>query len=136
MQVNWELRIDTDNVQHVSVAADFLCMDKLKLFCEEFLIGQLDSTNVLNFRDFGQFFCFKNLVSSADKYIASNFSESTSTQGFLSLTKDKVVCLMSRSDLKVKMEEEIFEACKRWVKENSKTRSQSISDLYNKLDLL
>ena len=124
-----QLRVDIGNVQNVSVAADYLCMDKLKLFCEDFLIGQLGAKNVFGLRNFGQFFRFKNLASRADEYIANNFAECISTEEFLSLDKGQVVSLVSRADLKVNLEEEIFEACKTWVKENVKIRSPAMFEL-------
>ena len=46
-----------------------------------------------------------------------------------------MVSLISRSDLQVKIEEEIFEACKRWVNEKIKIRSQSMYELLEQVRL-
>ena len=77
---------------------------RLKLFCKDFMIGQLNESNVFGFNNFGQYFCFKKLVIKADKYIARNFTVSTSTKEFLSLEKDKVVSLITRCDFEVILE--------------------------------
>ena len=69
-----QLRVDVNNVQQVTLAADFLLMDKLKLFCEDFLIEQLHATNVFGFRNFSQKFGLFRLLVTADKLIASNFA--------------------------------------------------------------
>ena len=130
-----QLTVDSSNVQDIIVAADYLRMDDLKLFCEEFMGQQLYTSNALGFHQFGEFFCFKNLLSRADKYIASNFVEITSTKEFLSLDKDRLVTLISRSDLKVKVEEEVFDACKIWMNENSKIRSEIIFEVLQQVRL-
>ena len=57
-----QLKVDIGNGQELSIAADYLRMEKLKLFCEEFMIGQVDDSNVIGFGKFCHKFGFKNLI--------------------------------------------------------------------------
>ena len=129
------LIIDNNNVQEILVAADYFLMPKLKLFCEEFITEQIEPNNTFGVRQFGQRYDSNNLVNKADKTIASNFIESTSGEEFLSLQKNEMVSLISRSDLKVKLEEHVFEACRRWVEHSSDSRSESMFELLQQVRL-
>ena len=96
-------------------------MDNLKLFCVEFLIEQLDTTNAFGVRHLGQHYCASRLVCRSNKFIASNFGEFTYTEHeFLSLDKEEVVALLSRSDLEVKLGECNFIANTFWMKKSSR----------------
>ena len=120
------LTIDNKNVKEILVAADFFLMPELKLFCEEFMIEQLEPYNVFEMCHFGELYHSITLVNIANRFIANNFVESTSGEEFLLLQKNKMICLISRSDLRVKMGENMFEAFRRWVERSSESRSESM----------
>ena len=136
MAYSTQLVVDVNNIEDIVMAADFLLMKKLKLFCEEMLIEQLDNTNVFRFHHLGDRLCLSSLFTIADKFIVNIFAKSTTTEGFLSLGKDKVVALISRSDLQVKLEEDIFESCKFWIEDCHKNRKDSIFELLQKVRLV
>ena len=135
MAYSSQLSVDVNNVKDIAVAADYLLMDKLKLFCENFFIEELDSSKVFGFRHFGLDLCLPNLVIRADKFIASNFAECASGDEFLSLDKDEVVSLISRPDLEVKFEEDIFKSLEAWTNHCSVTRSRHIYELLKQVRL-
>ena len=130
-----QLIVNVNKVQDIVVAADYLLMDKPKLFCEEFLIEELDASNVFGFLHFGLLFNLRKLVVRADKFIACNFVECSSGDEFLSLEKDEVVSLISRSYLEVKSEEDIFKSLKVWINHSFKIRSQSMFELLQQVRL-
>ena len=129
------LTIDNDNVQDFLIAADYFLMPTLKLFCAEFMTEQLSPENVFGVRHFAQHYHSIYLVNKTNKFIASNFVESTSGEEFSSLEKFEVVSLLSRPDLKVQMEEDIFKACRRWVEHSSDSRSKYIFELLQQVRL-
>ena len=129
MAYSKRLTVDITNVQNVFHVAQYLLMDELKVFCENFLIEQLYTVNVFWMRHLGLQFCLKNLFTRADRIIVKNFAETTSTDEFLSLDKYTVISYISRPDLEVKLEEHIFEACKLWVEHDIDSRSTSMCEL-------
>ena len=89
--------------------------NELKHFCEKFLIEQLGVSNAFNFRYFVQYLQLVELVGEADKLIAGKFVETSFDKDFLSLGKEDIFSLVSRSNLQVKREEHVFDAVTRWI---------------------
>ena len=67
------------------------------------LVDQIEANNVFRMRQLGQHYSASNLASKGNLFVARNFAESTSTVEFLSLAKDKVLSLLSRSDIEVNL---------------------------------
>ena len=67
--------ININNVQKVFVTADYLVMSELKLFCELFMIEELNFTNLFVLRSFGQHFHSGYLVNKAVKFNAATLAE-------------------------------------------------------------
>lgn len=79
--------------------------------------------NVLGIRQFADSLACTHLVQSADKYIDYNFSKVSDSEEFLTLNYDELIDLIRRDELNVLTEENIFEACMRWVKYSEDKRS-------------
>ena len=123
------LTVDRNNVESVFIAADYFQNDDLKRFCEEFFVEQLDGSNALNFRKFGKCFHLVNLVKAADKVITRNFLEVVNSVHLPLLEKEEFSTLISRSDLEVELEEDIFHAIKLWISHDYARRSMYIYEL-------
>ncbi|XP_055852727.1 kelch-like protein 18 [Episyrphus balteatus] len=117
------VRIDNQNVQSLMVGASFLQLNKVRDACADFLISRFNPHNVLGIRQFADSLACTQLVQSADKYINHNFSKVSDSEEFLTLNYDDLIDLIRRDELNVPTEENIFEACMRWVKYSEDKRS-------------
>jgi kelch-like protein 18 len=65
----------------------------------------------------------QHLIQSADRYIQHFFCKVSLSDEFLTLCFDDLVELVQRDELNVSSEENIFEACMKWVKYDDDARS-------------
>lgn len=72
--------------------------------------------NVLGIKQFADTLGCRSLVKAADKYIEEYFSEVSHSDEYLSLSVNEVLNILQRNELHVNSEEQVFEACMRWVK--------------------
>ncbi|KAK9888248.1 hypothetical protein WA026_000512 [Henosepilachna vigintioctopunctata] len=108
--------LDPHNVQNMMIGASFLQLNKVRDACANYLLQRLHPQNVLGFRDFADSLGCSSLAESADKYIETYFHEVSQNEEFLNLPVTEVKKLLRKNDLKVESEEQVFEACMRWVK--------------------
>uniref|UniRef100_A0A915Q811 BTB domain-containing protein n=1 Tax=Setaria digitata TaxID=48799 RepID=A0A915Q811_9BILA len=99
------VRITAANVQSMMHAANFLQLTGIVDECSKFLKCRLHAQNVLGIRSFAMALGCVSLVLS------------TVSQGeeYLALSVDDVVTILSRDELFVESEEQMFDACMRWV---------------------
>lgn len=91
-----------------------------KLNNHVFFYRRLHPQNALGIRQFADTLGCTNLVESAEKYIEQCFHEVSMSEEFLNLSVQDVKSILQRNDLRVESEEQVFEACMRWVKHNDK----------------
>lgn len=73
---------------------------------------------MLGIRQFADSLGCSQLVTEAENYIHSNFSKVSLSDEFVNLTYDELIDIIIRDELNVRNEENIFEACMRWIKWN------------------
>ena len=113
---NDAISLTTENVEDVMIAANMLHLDVLKGMCADFLMQHLDTDNCFGLRAFADMYSSTELKKEADVLISKLFHQVSQTEEFLMQDFETVRALLERSDLKVKSEEQIFEAFLRWVK--------------------
>ncbi|XP_033725796.1 kelch-like protein 18 [Pecten maximus] len=113
---NGKVEIDSHNVQSLLVAASFLHLQAVKEGCCNFLQRRLHPENVLGIRSFADQYMCPGLVAEADKHIQKNFKDVAHTEEFLNLSKTEIIDIISRDELHVQSEEEVFESVISWVK--------------------
>ena len=113
---NDTVSLTTENVEDVMIAANMLHLVELKRMCADFLMQHLDTDNCFGLRAFADVYSSTELKREADALISKLFHQVSQTEEFLLQDFDTVCALLERSDLKVKSEEQIFEAFLRWVK--------------------
>ncbi|VDK73427.1 unnamed protein product [Onchocerca ochengi] len=102
------IRITAANVQSMMHAANFLQLNGIVDECSKFLKCRLHAQNVLGIRSFAMALGCVSLVLSA----VSQGEE------YLALSVDDLEMILSRDELFVESEEQIFDACMRWVQHN------------------
>lgn len=110
------VKIDNQNVQGLMVGSSFLQLNKVRDACADFLISRFHSHNVLGIRQFADSLGCLHLVSAAEKYIHQYFSKVAQSDEFSALGFDELIDIVRRDELNVPTEENIFEACMKWIK--------------------
>ncbi|GJQ72025.1 hypothetical protein Trydic_g3127 [Trypoxylus dichotomus] len=120
--------LDKSNVQSIMIGASFLQLNKVRDACANYLLQRLHPQNALGIRQFADTLGCTTLVDSADKYIEQCFHEVSLSEEYLNLSVQEIKSLLQRNELRVESEEQVFEACMRWVK-FSESRSQFLPEL-------
>lgn len=110
------VHLDKNNVQSIMIGASFLQLNKVRDACATFLLKRLRPQNALGIRQFADTLGCTSLVESATKYIEHSFPEVSLSEEYLHLPLNEVQNLLTRNELCVESEEQVFEACMRWVK--------------------
>lgn len=109
------VRITSANVQSIMQAANFLQLNSIVDECCKFLQARFHVQNILGVRSFAIALGCISLVLSADRFLHKHFLLVSMGEEFLSLSVDEVVLLLSRDELFVDSEEQIFDAAMRWL---------------------
>lgn len=123
-----KITLDKNNVQIIMMGASFLQLNKVRDACANFLLRRLHPQNALGIRQFADTMSYPTLVQRADKYIEQCFPEVSQHEEFMNLSIDDIKNILSRNELRVETEEQVFEACMRWVKSNE-SRHQHLPEL-------
>ena len=129
------IEINVDNVQSLLCASSLLQLASVKQACVEFLHRVLHPTNCLGIRSFADTYSCVDLVEAADVFAVKNFSEVARSEEFLTLSPEEVVEMISREELNVRTEEEVFEAISAWVRRELDERKDFLPELLKNVRL-
>lgn len=129
------IEINVDNVQNLLSASSLLQLASVKQACVEFLHRVLHPTNCLGIRSFADTYSCVDLVEAADVFAVKNFSEVARSEEFLTLSPEEVVEMISREELNVRTEEEVFEAISAWVRREEDERKDFLPELLKNVRL-
>ena len=132
-----ELRVDINNVETLYTTANYFKIEKVKGFCEEFIIENLTTENVIGVNQLGDFFTSAALIDGSNTFISNHFVDlsTMANDEFLALEKDSLVSLLSRSDLVVNSEYDVWNAPKIWINHDQRNRGKFIFELLQKVRL-
>ncbi|XP_050406648.1 kelch-like protein 18 [Patella vulgata] len=129
------LQIEANNVQSLLIAASFLHLQCVKEACCNFLKDRLHPQNCLGVRSFADQYMCTNLVEAANKYLQNNYKQVSLTEEFMNLTKTEFLDIVSRDELNVSNEEQVFESALDWVKKDLKERKEHFPEVLVRLRL-
>ncbi|XP_064644346.1 kelch-like protein 18 [Lineus longissimus] len=132
---NGRVQMDASNVQSLLVGASFLHLQTVKDACCNFLNERLHPSNVIGVRAFAEQFMCSSVVDAANRYIQKYFMEVSKSEEFLALAKVDVIDIVSRDELYVTSEEQVFEAVVAWIKKDLHCRRQDMPELLTKVRL-
>uniref|UniRef100_A0A8C3JE08 Kelch like family member 18 n=1 Tax=Calidris pygmaea TaxID=425635 RepID=A0A8C3JE08_9CHAR len=132
---NGHLAIDQQNVQSLLMGASFLQLQNIKDACCTFLRERLHPKNCLGVRQFAETMMCAVLYDAANSFIHQHFVEVSMSEEFLALPFEDVLELVSRDELNVKSEEQVFEAALAWIRYDRDQRESFLPELLSKIRL-
>ena len=109
-------------VLHVMNGAVMYQIDSVVRACSDFLVQQLDPSNAIGIANFAEHIGCTELHQRAREYIYMHFREVAMHEEFFNLSHCQLATLISRDDLNVLCESEVFHACINWVKYDCEQR--------------
>ncbi|XP_077048478.1 kelch-like ECH-associated protein 1 isoform X3 [Agelaius phoeniceus] len=91
--------------------------------CCAFLGRQLHPSNAIGIAALAERLGCQELLQRAREYIYMNFAEVSKQEEFLSLSHCQLAALLSRDELNVRCESEVFQACVAWVQQDRAARA-------------
>ncbi|KAK4473873.1 hypothetical protein MN116_003203 [Schistosoma mekongi] len=110
-----QVRVSMDNVQDLLPAASLVQMEGVKVACSNFLLTEVDSTNVLGIRRFAELHNCIELETFTRNFAACNFESVVDSEEFVCLTHEELLDLITREDLHIDNEESVYNSVMRWV---------------------
>ncbi|CAH8473128.1 unnamed protein product [Schistosoma rodhaini] len=110
-----QVRVSMANVQDLLPAASLVQMEGVKVACSNFLLTEVDSTNVLGIRRFAELHNCVELEKFTRNFAACNFESVVESEEFVCLTPEELLDLITREDLHIDNEECVYNAVMRWV---------------------
>lgn len=110
--------LNKTNVQSIMVGASFLQLQSVRDACADFLKSHLHPNNALGISLFADRLNCSSLVEESTKYIQQYFHQVSLSDEFLVLSVTDLKELISKDDLYVMSESQVFEAVIRWIKHN------------------
>ncbi|XP_066196524.1 kelch-like ECH-associated protein 1 [Sylvia atricapilla] len=98
-------------------------VDAVVRACCSFLGGQLHPSNAIGIAALAERLGCPELQQRAREYIYMNFAEVSKQEEFLSLSHCQLATLLSRDELNVRCESEVFQACLAWVQQEREARA-------------
>ncbi|XP_023601241.1 kelch-like protein 18 isoform X6 [Myotis lucifugus] len=105
---NGHLAIDQQNVQSLLMGASFLQLQSIKDACCTFLQERLHPKNCLGVRQFAEAMMCAVLYDAANSFVHQHFVEVSVSEEFLGLPLEDVLELVSRDELNVTSEEQVW----------------------------
>ncbi|VDM96613.1 unnamed protein product [Thelazia callipaeda] len=109
------VRITAANVRSMMYGANFLQLNQIVDECCKYLKCRLQAQNVLGIRSFAMTLGCVSLVLSTDHFLHKHFLSVSLGDEYLALPVDDVVTILTRDELFVESEEQIFDAVMRWI---------------------
>ncbi|KAF5400004.1 BTB/POZ domain protein [Paragonimus heterotremus] len=110
-----QVHVTMENVQDLLPAASLVQMEGVKTACSDFLLAEVDASNVLGIRRFAELHNCRKLEKFARNYAAHNFELVVEFEEFLCLNHEELLDLIVREDLHIDCEESVYKAVMRWV---------------------
>lgn len=124
-----EIEINEDNVQGLMLAVNMFQINNLRDACARFLEHHVTVGNCIGIYFFAAAHDCNNLQEQSKKLVCDRFNQVFKEEEFLSLSKDKVIDLLSQDDLNVDREETVYEAALTWIRGDIDNRKYDIVDV-------
>lgn len=132
---NAEFYLPRDRVLLLMITADLLQMTELRQECSTFLEGQLHPCNCLSLRSFAGLHNCTFMFELCTKYALDHFEEVIACDEYLHLPSDQLKDLISKDDMRIAHEEEVYSAVLRWVYHDLPARRDEFPEIMSHVRL-
>ncbi len=132
------LEVTEENAQPLLSIASLVNFPEVREICCKFLVLQLDPSNCLGIRNFGESHGCMRFLDDVDKFVIDHFQEVIQSEEFISISHGLLLKCLSSDDLKVDTEIEVYESVLKWAKHDLQSRGHLLTSLlsHTRLPLL
>lgn len=124
-----EILITKTNVQSLLSAANLLEILPVRDACCMFMEQHMDETNCIGIHCFAEVHACNHLQNKAKEFALTHFPEVCQYEEFLTVTKDKLIELISLDDLYVENEKTVFNAVIKWLNHDVENREENFASV-------
>ena len=124
-----------ENAEKLIETADFLLLSNLKTIAGKCLEQHITTETCISMNYLAQQYSCEELVTSARKFINSNFTTVAASKEFLNLPSYEVEKWISSDDMVIDGEESVFEIILRWIDHDKSERNGKFSELFSHVRL-
>lgn len=128
-----QVEINDKNVRELVFAGDYLLINNLKEKGSKYLEHNLVPANCLTAKSFAERYGCDELLRKSENFILENFEAVSKEEEFMLLSAEQLENLISRDDININSEEEIYEAVIAWIKYDQDKRCDLTADLLKKV---
>ncbi|XP_065177727.1 kelch-like protein diablo [Sycon ciliatum] len=110
------VQVDETNVQVLLTAASLLQLNSVMEICVKFLLTHIDTANCLGVVALGKVLALPTLYEGAMEFAARNFFSIVSSEDYLQVPVEILRELLTRDELVVRSETDVFDACIQWLR--------------------
>ena len=126
-----KINLTEENAEVILTASDYFVVEGLQDVVVDFLQEHLNVVSCCSVLSLADDYSLQVLKSSCNRFISNNFAEATKSQAFFCLPMKLLKELISRNDLVLASEKDIFCAVVRWVNHNFENRASHFADLFS-----
>ena len=126
-----------DNAQDLIQMADHLVLPHLKTLAESCLVGnlKLNDLNCISTYYFAEKYSCEDLICVSKNFILANFTTVAKTEDFLNLSNKEVKMWISRDEINVSAEEDVFTLILTWIDRAKLERKKFFGELFRAVRL-
>ena len=126
------LELNVPNVTFVLQTAHLFQMSDVVEQCGNFMAGNLDLINCLEFLKLAEKYELEKCAIAADRYLLNNFLEISVRPDFLVLSKESICRYLSDEELMINGQElEVFKCAKRWLEAEPNRSEETLAVMQN-----
>ena len=114
-----KIRISTENVQNLIIAACLFQLERLQRECEEFIVYHLDADNCVGSYMLADIYNLQRVKEKAMFLMLQQFTDIVRNDTYLDLTFHQLVSYFKMDKLCVRSEDEVFDAVVHWLDHKS-----------------
>ncbi|CAF3705559.1 unnamed protein product [Rotaria sordida] len=131
-----ECTLTLDNVNRIIDAAKLCQMTSLFQYCCEYLMNNLNDENIFHLYNFAKIHSNSKLLYVTYEYLMQNFIKIIKiNKSFFELSIEQLIELIANDDLNIRNEENLFDACIKWIDYDIEKRKSFITQLIHNLRL-
>ncbi|CAF1622452.1 unnamed protein product, partial [Adineta ricciae] len=130
-----EITICENNVQSLLSAANLLMMQAVRDACSSFFERFLDETNAIGINCFAELHGTQELTKKAKRFVLKKFSQVVQQDEWLHVSAQKVIEFIKEDDLRITSEDEVYEACLRWLNHAPEQRKNDFHSILQHIRL-